>query len=87
MGERAIYRQHGDHRSLLAFFQNKESRLKMVLHINEELRKLSWYSDGLWAGWGLIPRRGKRFFSSPQCPDWLWGPPSLLYNGYQGLFP
>jgi hypothetical protein len=24
---------------------------------------------------------GKRFFSSPQRPDWLWGPSSLLYNG------
>jgi hypothetical protein len=23
------------------------------------------------------------FFSSPQCSDWLWGPPSLS-NGYQG---
>jgi hypothetical protein len=20
-------------------------------------------------------------------PDWLWGPPSLLYNEYQRLFP
>jgi hypothetical protein len=23
---------------------------------------------------GLIFGRGKRFFSIPQCPDWLWGP-------------
>jgi hypothetical protein len=29
--------------------------------------------------------RGKRFFSSPQRPDLLWGPPSLLSNGYRGL--
>jgi hypothetical protein len=21
------------------------------------------------------------------CPDWLWGPPSLLYNGYWQSFP
>jgi hypothetical protein len=30
--------------------------------------------------------RGWEFFSSPPRPDRLWGPPSLLYNGYQGLF-
>jgi hypothetical protein len=26
----------------------------------------------------------KRFFSSPARPDWLWGLPSLLFNGYRG---
>jgi hypothetical protein len=26
-------------------------------------------------------------FSSPPRPERLWGPPSLLPNGYQGLFP
>jgi hypothetical protein len=29
---------------------------------------------------------GLRIFSSPCRSDWLWGPPSLLYNGYQGSF-
>jgi hypothetical protein len=28
-----------------------------------------------------------RFFSSPQHPDRLWSPSSLLTNGYRGLFP
>jgi hypothetical protein len=32
-----------------------------------------------------IPSRGRDFFSSPLCPDQLWGPPSLLPNGYHGL--
>jgi hypothetical protein len=36
---------------------------------------------------GSIPGRGKRFFSPPQRPDRLWGPPSLLPNGYRGLVP
>jgi hypothetical protein len=34
-----------------------------------------------------IPGMGKRFFSAPRRPDRLWGPPSLLYNEYQGFFP
>jgi hypothetical protein len=35
----------------------------------------------------LIPGRGKRFFCTPEHPDQLWGPHSLLYNEYQQLFP
>jgi hypothetical protein len=29
--------------------------------------------------------RGK-IFSFPQCADWLWGPPSLIFNGYWASF-
>jgi hypothetical protein len=35
---------------------------------------------------GSIPGRGKRFFITKQRPDRLWDPPSLLSNGYRGLF-
>jgi hypothetical protein len=31
--------------------------------------------------------RDKRFFSSPEHQDQLWGPPSLLFNGYKVLSP
>jgi hypothetical protein len=27
------------------------------------------------------PAEAKGFFLQPVCPDRLWGPPSLLYNG------
>jgi hypothetical protein len=37
-------------------------------------------------GRGSTPGR-RRFFSSPQHPDQLWGSPSLLSDKYWGLFP
>jgi len=40
-------------------------------------------------GWMIkssSPGRGWEFFSSPWHPDQIWGPPSLLSNGYQGIF-
>jgi hypothetical protein len=38
-------------------------------------------------GVGVQVPVGSRIFSSPHHPDRLWGPPSLLCNGYQRLFP
>jgi hypothetical protein len=33
------------------------------------------------------PAGAKDFSSNLLCPDRLWGPPSLLSNGYRGSFP
>jgi hypothetical protein len=38
-------------------------------------------------GVGVRVLVGSRIFSSPQSPDRLWGPPSLMSNGYRELFP
>jgi len=35
---------------------------------------------------GSSPGIGWEFFFSPPRPDRLWSSPSLLSNGYQGLF-
>ena len=42
---------------------------------------------GLLAGWYRIwILASLRLFSSPKCLYQLWGPPSLVFNGYRGSF-
>jgi hypothetical protein len=50
----------------------------------------SWDSSvGIVTGWtaGIRFPAGARFFSSPYRPDRLWGPSSVLSNGYRVFFP
>jgi hypothetical protein len=54
--------------------------------ITQNLIKLSDYVLCLKPGLGLIPGI-IRFFSSPQCPDQIWGPSSFLRNGCWWRFP
>jgi hypothetical protein len=39
----------------------------------------------LWAGRPGFDFWKGRILSSPECPDRLWGPPKLLFNGYRVL--
>jgi hypothetical protein len=48
---------------------------------------LSWYSNRLQAGLLGFDSCHSKIFSSPLHPYHLWGTPSLLSNGFQGLFP
>jgi len=43
---------------------------------------MDWTYQELW----FIPYWSKRCISSPKCPDLLWDPRSLLFNGNQGIF-
>jgi hypothetical protein len=56
---------------------------------NNIIHYLGRYSTGLRAGrlglLGSIPGGAWKFFSSPPYPERLWGLPSLLSSGYQGL--
>ena len=40
-----------------------------------------------WGNRSSISGTGNKFFSSPSCPYFLWGPPSQLCNGYREFFP
>jgi hypothetical protein len=42
-----------------------------------------WTAEKSW----FYSQHGRKIFSSPECPDWLWGLLSLLFNGYHNAFP
>ena len=67
----------------------KEGCLFIPNFCNNEPGHHSQYNDYAmrWTIQDSNPSRGKRFLSPPKCPDWLRGPPSLLFSYHQGPFP
>jgi hypothetical protein len=62
---------------------------KYITHVQREPEYYTQYSD-LATGWmtkncGPVTSKGKRFFSFPKHPSWLWGQPSLFFNGNWGV--
>jgi hypothetical protein len=69
----------------------RNSVLKRILFNTENIRRGRDRAVGIATGYGLnngvrLPV-GSRIFSFPRRKDRLWGPSSLLSNGYQGPFP
>jgi hypothetical protein len=66
----------------------------LLLDLSHFFSFLILYTVGIATGYGLDDREagvrvpvGSRILTSPCLPDRLWGSPTLLSNGYWGLFP
>jgi hypothetical protein len=72
-----------------SLFQDKESKRKAVsLGYWENQDSSVCITIGyVLDSRGSIPKRDKRFFSTPQRPVRLWSPTSLLWDGYRGVYP
>jgi hypothetical protein len=74
------------------FSANFLGTVALSVYLIKHLTMITWSrgsSNGIATGSTAgvqIPARAN-FFSSPQRPDRLWGPPSVLSNGYGGHFP
>jgi hypothetical protein len=79
---------------------NEDNALNDRLTVFRKVTPCSMKFEGVWAGIAQSVQRlatgrgigvrvpvGTHFFSSPRRTDRFCGPPSLLSNGYRGLFP
>jgi hypothetical protein len=53
----------------------------LLTYLFVEQRRDAGYSRG------SIPSGSRDFFFTSQRPDQVWGPPSLLFSEYEGVFP
>jgi hypothetical protein len=78
------------HKNLVVWICIKNYQINLILVLTYSVSRcssvciVSAYGPGDRAS---MPEKGGGFFFYPLRPDRLWGPPSLLYNGYRGLFP
>jgi hypothetical protein len=56
-------------------------RVSLCFGDHEKAEKTKLKFPWGWTIRGSNSGRGKRFFSSPKCPDRLWVPSSPLFNG------
>jgi hypothetical protein len=70
----------------LHVLNSPDYKKKKVFGIRSRDSSVGIATDYELDGPGSIPPGSAKLSSSPQRPDRLWGPPSLLSNGYRGTF-
>lgn len=65
-------------RSFLPSRRELACSVKMLIPVNHS----TFQKDQMLGD--ICPWSFRFYFSSPKCPDLLWGPPSVLFNGYWG---
>jgi hypothetical protein len=66
-------------RPLVAIMKSQTNIMKAVVYVSWNEMKMKQIMS--------VVSMSVKFSSSQRRPDRLWGPPSLLSNGYRELFP